>query len=135
MSDLNKLLYNSFGFKQNGSTLEIIVRNISNILNTRSSLPVSKFLENQELSTIHFGIPSFTHLAMESEFDRNTLCRVIEKSIQIFEHRLSYVEVVFSQYDSYKKEAKLSVKAVYRNDDIVVNLILKIAFWEFVIDD
>ena len=132
MKSLIKLFYLP---PENKSAFYSLTRNISNVLNTRSSLPVGAFLENQSLSTIHFGLPSFTHLSMDSKKDRELLCNTVEKSIQAFEHRLSFVEVEFSQYDNLKKEAKLSMKAVYRNDDIVVNLILKIAFWEFVIND
>ena len=72
---------------------------------------------------------------MESEHDRDILCKTVEKAVQTFEHRISYIEVEFAHYDNLKKEAKLSMKAVYRSDDIVVNIILKIAFWEFVIHD
>ncbi len=72
---------------------------------------------------------------MDAEEDRNILCKCVEKSIKVFEHRLSYVEVEFTYYDDLKKEAKLSVKAIFHNDDIVVNIVLKIALWEFVIHD
>ena len=126
------MYYNNKRIKNNSFN---IIRNISNILNTRSSLPLAKFIGIKNLSTIYFGLPSFTHLSMESEKDRKILCQTIEKSIQTFEHRLSFVEVEFSHYDHLKKEAKLSVKAVYINNDILVNLVLKIAFWEFIVND
>jgi type VI secretion system lysozyme-like protein len=133
MESFKKLFY--LPSEKEESFLFPVVRNIYNILNTRSSLSVLKFLEYQNLSTIYFGLPSFTHLAMESESDRKILCKAVEKSIQVFEHRLSYVEVEFSYYDKLKKEAKFSLNAVYCNEDIVVNLVLKIAFWEFVVHD
>ncbi len=112
-----------------------IARNIYNILNTRSSLPVSQFLENQNLNTLHFGIPCVSHFAMDSEHDRFLLCQIVQKSLQVFEHRLSYVEVNFSVYDKLKKEAKLSINAVYHSGNVMVNLLLKVALWEFVIND
>ena len=134
MESLKKLFYLPTE-KRDESFFFSIVRNIHNILNTRSSLPARRFLENQALSTIYFGLPSFTHLSMEAEEDRDVLCECAQKSIRVFEHRLSYVKVEFTHYDNLKKEARLSMKAIYCNDDIVVNIILKIALWEFVIHD
>ncbi len=133
MKNLKKLFY--LPSSKEESFFFPITRNIYNILNTRSSLSASKFLENSALTTIYFGLPSFTHLSMESKHDRSILCHTVEKALQTFEHRISYIEVEFTQYDNLKNEAKLSMKAVYRSEDIVVNVILKIAFWEFVIHD
>jgi type VI secretion system lysozyme-like protein len=134
MENLKKLFYLPTE-KREESIFFSIVRNIHNILNTRSSLSLGNFLGNPKLTVINFGLPSFTHLAMESKEEREILCKCVEKSIRFFEHRLSYIDIEFSHYDNLKKEAKLSMKAVYCNDDIVVNIILKIAFWEFVIND
>lgn len=134
MESLKKLFYLP-NEKVGESFFFSIARNIHNILNTRSSLPVSEFLENSALTTIYFGLPSFIHLSMDAEDDRDILCKCVEKSIKIFEHRLSYIEVEFSYYNNLKKEAKLSMKAIYCNDNIIVNIILKIALWEFVIHD
>jgi type VI secretion system lysozyme-like protein len=133
MKNLKRLFY--LPSENEASFFYPIVRNVYNILNTRSSLSVKKFLESQFLTTIYFGLPSITHLSMESNDDREILCKTVEKSIQAFENRLSYVEVKFSRYDFLKKEANLSLKAVYCEDDIVVNIILKIALWEFMIHD
>lgn len=123
---------NTYNEKNKDSSLII---NIKNILNTRSSYSLSQFLsaDISKLTTIHFGLPSFTHLTMDSSYDRKLLCEIVEKSIQAFEHRLSCVDVEFSHFDSLKKEAKLSLYAVYQNDDIQVKLILKMAFWEFMV--
>jgi hypothetical protein len=104
-----------------------LIRNICNILNTRSSLSCSDFQECSKLSAIHFGLPSITHLSMESKIERQLLCNLVEKSINAFEH------VDFTHYDSLKKEAKLSLKAEYNEDDIILNLILKISIWEFIV--
>ncbi len=133
MESLKKLFYNPS--YEEPVNFFAVVRNIHNILNTRSALSATQFLENQFLSAIYFGLPSFTHLSMESAQDRKMLCKFIEKSIQNFEHRLSFIEIEFFDYDKLKKEAKLSLKAVYSSNDITVNLILKIAFWEFIVND
>jgi type VI secretion system lysozyme-like protein len=110
-----------------------LIRNICNILNTRSSLSCSDFQECSKLSAIHFGLPSITHLSMESKIERQLLCNLVEKSINAFEHRLNFINVDFTHYDSLKKEAKLSLKAEYNEDDIILNLILKISIWEFIV--
>ncbi|APJ03192.1 type VI secretion system baseplate subunit TssE [Silvanigrella aquatica] len=133
MENLNKIFY--LPSNQEKLIFFSITRNVLNILNTRSSLSLTSFLNQQKLSTLHFGLPSFTHLSMASEEDRKILCQTVEKSIEIFEHRLSHIEVEFSQYDHLKKEAKLALKAVYCSNDVVVNLVLKIAFWEFIVYD
>jgi len=132
MKNLKKFFYvpserNDFFFS--------IITNIDNILKTRSSLPISKFLECEKLTSIYFGLPAMTHLSMESDKDKYILCNAIEKSIQAFEHRLKYVEVKFSNYDSLKREAKFSLNAIYNNKEIALNLFLKVAFWEFVINE
>ncbi|KAB8031907.1 type VI secretion system baseplate subunit TssE [Fluviispira multicolorata] len=135
MSYLNSLFYISPIEDQKGSDFNSITRNIYNILNTRSSLSVSEFLENQILNTLHFGVPSFSHFAMDSENDRDLLCQIVQKSLRIFENRLSYVDVEFSLYDRLKKEAKLSINAVYQKGNVKVNLLLRVALWEFIIND
>ena len=76
-----------------------------------------------------------THLSMESDKDKHLLCNVIEKSIQAFEHRLKYVEVKFAYYDNLKREARFSLNAIYNDKEIALNLFLKVAFWEFVVNE
>lgn len=86
------------------------------------------------MSVIYYGLPSFTHLSMNSQRDIQILCCAVEKSILSFEPRLSGVEVSFTQYDSLKKEAKIALRAIYVDEEIVLNLLLKIALWEFIVN-
>ncbi|MGY3803919.1 type VI secretion system baseplate subunit TssE [Pigmentibacter ruber] len=132
MENLHKLFYSQASKKD---FFFPIVRNISNILNTRSSLPLGDFLDTDisSMSVVNYGLPSFTHLSMTSERDIEILCLTVAKSIVAFEHRLSNVNVSFTSYDPLKKEAKIALSAVYVDEELVLNLLLKIALWEFIV--
>ncbi len=132
MENLHKLFYTQTHKKD---FFFPIVRNISNILNTRSSLPLGDFLKYEiaNMSVVNYGLPSFTHLSMTSQKDIDLLCKAVEKSIISFEHRLTNIEISFTSYDSLKKEAKIALKAMYVDEELVLNLLLKIALWEFVV--
>lgn len=132
MENLHKIFYTQ---SKNKDLFFSIVRNIRNILNTRSSLSLGNFLKAdiKEMSFINYGLPSFTHLSMNSQRDIEKLCIAVTKSISAFEHRLSNVNIFFNSYDPLKKEAKIALSAVYVDEELVLNLLLKIALWEFIV--
>lgn len=98
-------------------------------------MPLGDFLDTDisSMSVVNYGLPSFTHLSMTSERDIEILCLTVAKSIVAFEHRLSNVNVSFTSYDPLKKEAKIALSAVYVDEELVLNLLLKIALWEFIV--
>jgi type VI secretion system lysozyme-like protein len=131
MKRLDNIFY---GLQSNKNLYESLSRNLDNILNTRSSLSCSEYVTNDSLSSIYFGVPSFTHLSMNTKNDKEILCMAIEKAIVNFENRLQNVMVDFCNYDSLKKEAKIVVFGEFLKNEVVVNLVLKVVFWEFLVN-
>ncbi|RDB36538.1 MAG: type VI secretion system baseplate subunit TssE [Spirobacillus cienkowskii] len=131
MKRLDNIFY---GLQSNKNLYESLSRNLDNILNTRSSLSCSDFISSEFLSSIYFGVPSFTHLSMNSKKDKEILCISIEKAIVNFENRLQNVMVEFCNYDNLKKEAKIVVFGEFLKNEVVVNLVLKVVFWEFLVN-
>jgi type VI secretion system lysozyme-like protein len=131
MKRLNNIFY---GLNGNEDLFMSLSLNLDNILNTRSSLSCSEYVTNDSLSSIYFGVPSFTHLSMNSKKDKEILCSSIEKAIVSFENRLQNVMVEFNNYDNLKKEAKIVVFGEFLKNEVVVNLVLKVVFWEFLVN-
>lgn len=107
---------------------------LESILNARSGLPLSAYLApGSLLSTLNFGLPDFSTLSMTSEDDRRFLCRIIEHALEAFEPRLSHVKVDFNNYDPNTREANLVLQGVFQQDDVSVNILLKVLLWEFAV--
>lgn len=69
-----------------------IRRDLMRLLNTRSSLALERYLE-QELTVVDFGIPEVAVMSTRSGEDCNQLEKVLEKAIQTFEPRLMNLSV------------------------------------------
>jgi type VI secretion system protein ImpF len=70
-------------------------RDLENLLNTRplcAKWPAE--LRELEKSSVNYGVPDFSGLAMSSGFSREQLCQNIESVIRAFEPRFKTVKVV-----------------------------------------
>jgi type VI secretion system protein ImpF len=86
-----------------------IANEIASLLNTRSSLTLSEFLQCQA-TVLEFGIPDFSSLSCRSTDDLATVSQAVQHAISLFEPRLSHTQVVAMQDDSgHRGQAKLQI--------------------------
>jgi len=86
-----------------------IANEIASLLNTRSSLTLSEFLQCQG-TVLEFGIPDFSSLSCRSTDDLATVSQAVQHAISLFEPRLSHTQVVAMQDDSgHRGQAKLQI--------------------------
>jgi type VI secretion system protein ImpF len=71
---------------------ESLRRNLSWILNTRTSIPADVF-EREELTVLEYGIPDFGGYSPENSEHQELMARRISKALRAYEPRLQDVEV------------------------------------------
>jgi type VI secretion system protein ImpF len=104
------------------------------LFNTRCHLSIDEYLNpSSDKSFLEFGLPDFSRLSMAQGDDSKILCRVIERALEAFEPRLSQVKVSFNAYDPKSREAKLVLEGLFQQDDVAVNILLKVLLWEFAV--
>lgn len=77
------------------------IKNIENILNSRSTLKVNEFLTSSHIPPAYLGMPSDLHLYMD---DTKTLNAVLKNIVNRIDTNVSYIEIndIQSSFDSLK---------------------------------
>lgn len=95
-------------------------RDLENLLNTRRSwLPINNKYPELAQSVLGYGLPDFTVMEMSSDEGCSWLCREIEKTIAIFEPRLTQVKVALRDNDfEQDRILRLRIDAVLLADPL-----------------
>jgi type VI secretion system protein ImpF len=73
-----------------------VAQELNRLTNSRSRVALTDF-EQANLSVLDYGIPDYSARSAQSESDRSLIARAITRAIQVFEPRLSEVEVELVQ--------------------------------------
>ncbi len=96
---------------------ESIMREVACILNTRRGARQA-FYDEVEDDAIYFGLPSlfgftdFQSFDALSNYDKRKIINLCEKSITLFEPRLSDISVTINGYDSHHQVLYISVSGI-----------------------
>lgn len=96
-------------------------RDIENLLNTRwSLLEPPEHLSELTQSLANYGVPDFCGSHLRAVEDPNILCRVIERTLALFEPRLRNVKVeaVRGEDDRVHRNFQFRIRATLRVDPI-----------------
>jgi len=97
---------------------ESVRRELERLLNTRSSLPVDRLEERQDLTVLEYGIPDLSAFSAGSLEDQRRLASIVTRAVAAFEPRLSEVRAVFESLDPTGRLAELRVDAVLTFDEV-----------------
>jgi type VI secretion system protein ImpF len=92
-----------------------ILKNLSNILNTRSQTPADIY-DKSELTVLDFGIPDFGHYSPENFDDIALMAKRLKKAVEAFEPRLTNVSIDFKKEMPDEKSLTFGINAVIRNN-------------------
>jgi type VI secretion system protein ImpF len=98
--------------------LESVRRELERLLNTRSSLPVDRLEEREDLTVLEYGIPDLSAFSAGEPEDQKRLAGVVTRAVTAFEPRLRDVRTVFEKLDETGREAQLRVDAVLILDEV-----------------
>jgi type VI secretion system lysozyme-like protein len=127
-------VYKGFKFllKEEDEVLEptqSIKRNIETILNSRSPLTLEEYLIPEKILTVlEFGIPDVSKLSLDSSDDAFKIFRVLKKSIESFEPRIT--ELNIEHIKSEKKGNIILINAVFFQTTFSINLVFKNSLWK-----
>ena len=96
---------------------ESIRRDLSWLLNTRTSLPASEF-DDRQLTVIDFGIPDFGSYYTANENDRVKMNRRLVRAISFFEPRLRNVTVAVDTVMLNEKALRIMIDAEMVVEDV-----------------
>jgi type VI secretion system protein ImpF len=95
---------------------QAVTRDLEALLNTRreymKDLP-PEFVETRR-SLVHYGLPDFSALSLQSNQDRNRIRRVLEQTIALFEPRLERVRVVLEAPREHEQTLRFRIDAMLR---------------------
>jgi type VI secretion system protein ImpF len=97
---------------------ESVRRELERLLNTRSSLPVDRLEERQDLTVLEYGIPDLSAFSAGSPEDQKRLAAIVARTVAAFEPRLSEVRAVFERLGPSGRSAELRVDAVLSFDEV-----------------
>ena len=98
---------------------DTVRRDLENLLNARwRCQPWPKGLKELDRSLVQYGIPDFTGMSVSNPVDQRTFCKIIQKTIQNFEPRLSGV-TVSTQESEHEEDRTLrfQIEAMLPIDD------------------
>lgn len=104
-----------YGQSNKNEYIKSVVKNLSNILNSRSQTPADIF-DTAELSVIDFGIPDFGHYSPENTDDVALIAKRIKKAVNAFEPRLTDISVDFENEMPDEKTLIFRISAILRRD-------------------
>lgn len=90
---------------------ESLQRDLVWLLNTRTSLPASRF-DKRDLTVIDYGIPDFGTYYTANEADRERLIKRLIRAISFFEPRLQKVKVNVEPAGINEKAIRIGIDAV-----------------------
>jgi type VI secretion system protein ImpF len=95
---------------------QAVTRDLEALLNTRreymKDLP-PEFVETRQ-SLVHYGLPDFSALSLQSNQDRNRIRRVLEQTIALFEPRLERVRVALELPREHEQTLRFRIDAMLR---------------------
>ena len=96
---------------------ESVRRELERMLNTRSSLPVDRLAERDELTVLEYGIPDLSAFSAANEDDQRLLISLIARAVAAFEPRLRGVRVVFERLADGQRSLQLRIDAELMIDE------------------
>lgn len=87
-----------------------IRRDFSRLLNVRSGLAVDDFLQTDG-TVLDYGLPDLVSLSSQSDTDLQRLATVVTRAIELFEPRLSRVQVRARPDEAFPQAARLTISA------------------------
>jgi len=109
---------------------EAIKRNIGLILNSRSTLGIEEYLDDDRILTVlEFGIPDFQQKNLRDENILQQFCASVTKAIQYFEPRISDVAVE-SDKSTSSGPIRLFIICKFNKSTIHINLIFSNTLWK-----
>ena len=94
-----------------GDFKESILRDLSWLLNTRTSLPPEEY-ESRELTVLDYGLPDFGARSPANPDDWPVMARWIKKALTAFEPRLTQVRVAVQQGPPRERTMSAVIEAV-----------------------
>jgi type VI secretion system protein ImpF len=97
---------------------ESVRRELERLLNTRSSLPVDRLEEREELTVLEYGIPDLSAFSAADQEDQRRLARVVARAVAAYEPRLREVHAVFEHLEDNGRAAALRIEARLAVDEV-----------------
>ena len=97
---------------------ESVRRELERMLNTRSSLPVDRLAERDELTVLEYGIPDLSAFSAGNEDDQRLLMSLIARAVAAFEPRLRGVRVAFERLEDGQRSLLLRIDAELMRDEV-----------------
>ena len=97
---------------------ESVRRELERLLNTRSSLPVDRLEEREELTVLEYGIPDLSSFSAGDPEDQQRLARVVARAVAAFEPRLREVRAFFERLEDSGRAAALRIEARLAVDEV-----------------
>jgi type VI secretion system protein ImpF len=97
---------------------ESVRRELERMLNTRSSLPVDRLVERDELTVLEYGIPDLSAFSAANEDDQRLLTALVARAVAAFEPRLRGVRVAFERLEDGQRSLLLRIDAELMRDEV-----------------
>jgi len=97
---------------------ESVRRELERMLNTRSSLPVDRLAEREDLTVLEYGIPDLSAFSAANEDDQRLLTSLIARAVAAFEPRLRRVRVAFERLEDGQRSLLLRIDAELTADEV-----------------
>jgi type VI secretion system protein ImpF len=97
---------------------ESVRRELERMLNTRSSFPVDRLVERDELTVLEYGIPDLSAFSAGNEDDQRLLTGLVARAVAAFEPRLRRVRVAFERLEDGQRSLRLRIDAELITDEV-----------------
>jgi type VI secretion system protein ImpF len=97
---------------------ESVRRELERMLNTRSSLPVDRLAEREELTVLEYGIPDLSAFSAGNEDDQRLLAGLVARAVAAFEPRLRRVRVAFERLEDGQRSLRLRIDAELMTNEV-----------------
>lgn len=97
---------------------ESVRRELERMLNTRSSLPVDRLAEREDLTVLEYGIPDLSAFSAGNEDDQRLLVQLVARTVAAFEPRLRGVRVAFERLEDGQRSLLLRIDAELMRDEV-----------------
>ena len=97
---------------------ESVRRELERMLNTRSSLPVDRLAEREELTVLEYGIPDLSAFSAANEDDQRLLAGLVARAVAAFEPRLRGVRVAFERLEGGQRSLRLRIDAELMTNEV-----------------
>jgi type VI secretion system protein ImpF len=98
---------------------QAVARDLEALLNTRQGLPVDlEAYPELERSVLNYGLPDFSSLSAASEADRARIKSGLEQAVQLFEPRLTRVNVQLQGSMEVGSHFTFHIEALLRVDPV-----------------